>query len=205
MKYAENEEIRGCGRREIGGYYLVCGSGLHLVCDALPLKMDFCDSCGYWFRYGRGMSHHHAGYLRMLLKNHKCKENYHCPLCSYRDIPLDGETERESAFFMFVSKKTYSKKEFIQEAFYLGVSKRIAPHTIPKDFKIGRDWVFLVTNREDPEIFYAFKPSRIEIVLAENEDPEKIAKLKKKGFTVVLRNTTKTNKYPTKKKEEPKQ
>ena len=188
MRYA-NERERGCGQRIIGGYYLVSDEGTTLKCDLLPVKIESCSCCGYWFQYGRSITVYHAGFLAKHFRTHVCKDKFPCPLCSYAKTIYFGEEqqEREPVFFMYVSDRTYTKEAFRKEARYMGVSKRIAPHTIPKKFKLGENWIFLITNKDEPEIFYAFKPSRIEVVLdKQTTKPEKILELEEKGYTVVL-------------------
>jgi hypothetical protein len=69
---------------------------------------------------------------------------------------------------MYVSHNYYTEDSFLAEATLQGVSKRVAPESIPKKFRIGETWVFLAMkkNREDQgRIFYAFKPQNIEVPL----------------------------------------
>jgi hypothetical protein len=199
------EQVRGCGWRKVGGAYLV-GSGLSASCDALPLELVPCSLCEFEIPFSRGIQEIHIGYLAGRMKGHVCSDKFlGCPLCYYAK-----EKKISKFYLMFVSSKYYSPASFIKEAQRQGVSKRIAPQSLPKDFKIGESWIFLAHNKVPMKplepldiqkwkdnvkraIFYAFKPSRIEIVLWKDADPRTIAEWKKKGFTPILIDKNKEN------------
>jgi len=196
------EEKRGCGWRKVGGAYLV-GEGLTVTCDALPLDLEPCGECGYTVPFSRGIQEIHLGYLTSKVeKAHErqgglCRDEFPCPICG---SGLPGKI-----FLMFVSQEYYTPESFISEARKLGVSKRIAPQCLPKNFLLGRDWIFLAHKRVSFRaydgssgwkgdvkrgIFYAFRPQRIEMLLwkdtlRENFESE-VQEWEKKGFTVVL-------------------
>jgi hypothetical protein len=198
------EEKRGCGWRKVGGAYLV-GEGLTVECDALPLDLEPCGECGYAVPFSRGIQEIHSGYLTSKVeKAHQrlprglCKDSFPCPIC--------GSGLPKKIFLMYVSQEYYTPESFISEAKRMGVSKRIAPQSIPKNFLLGRDWIFLAHKRVSFSarallsdewkdeikrgIFYAFRPQRIEMLLwkdtlRENFESE-IQEWEKKGFTVVL-------------------
>ncbi len=161
------ETERGCGYRKIGGAYL-SGIGLGVPCDALPLPLEDCPTCGFSVPFSRAMQIIHRGYIVGAINEKHflsgipsgCRDNYPCPICTLEF----GDTFA----LMYVSHNYYTEVSFLAEAKLQGVSKRIAPESIPKKFRIGETWVFLAMkkNREDQgRIFYAFKPSTIEVPL----------------------------------------
>lgn len=160
------EKERGCGWRKIGGTYLTADEGMHVDCDALPLELKPCDCCEYEIHQARSLVPYHAGYLASLLHGHKCKDKFPCPLCYFanqyhgdkdelRRIKLWNSQHPnpkeqkpliqvpENFFVMWVSKQFYTPQSFVKEAQTQGISKRIAANSLPVDFVVGRDWVFL--------------------------------------------------------------
>lgn len=205
------ESERGCGWRKVGGAYLV-GEGLSFPCDALPLDLEPCGECGFEVPFSRGIQEIHLGYIASKVeKAHKrrpggrCIENpgspLPCPICS---LNIAGKI-----FLMYVSQEYYTPESFTKEARNMGVSKRIAPQSLPKDLQIGRDWIFLAHKRTSfktydgstkgwkdevkPGVFYAFRPQRVEILLWKGQREEEILEWEKKGFTVVLIDPTPEN------------
>lgn len=172
-----------------------------------------------------------AGYMAYLMRGHKCQEDggFLCPVCFYakdypkmkeviNELPADSperkelEAELPKVFYlMFVSKEYYTPESFMEEARIQGVSKRVAPNSLPKGFVVGRDWVFLAhgsvafpvtdksgqvvkgDHRHGTGIFYAFKPSRLELVLYKGTDPQLILDYEEAGYTVVLLEKTEEN------------
>jgi len=228
------EQERGCGFRKIGGVYLVSDGG-SMACDGLPVELSPCSDCGYEIHQARSMQPIHAGYLASKMRGHKCKEDFAgCPLCYYAEEYADEfamtpeerkaqEVQVPKVFFiMYVSKEFYTPESFIDEARTQGISKRIAPDSLPRGFKVGVDWVFLAHQEvhfrpncgkttvtfkdttsaelEQPKptikrgIFYAFKPQRLELVLWKGTDAEMIRDYEERGYTVVLIDKTPENK-----------
>jgi len=214
------EFSRGCGYRVVGGVYL-CGQGPSAICDALPVELGNCECCDFMVKQSRSMQPVHLGYLAMKLKDHKCHENFKgCPLCFYANVypelkKLDRVEQKKRKipkvfYLMFVSKNYYSPESFVEEAVEMGVSKRIAPNCLPKNFKLGEDWVFLA-HREvayvasleagalqaeavyKRAIFYAFKPTRLELLLWKGTSSKTIREYEKAGYTVVLVDKSKEN------------
>lgn len=190
-----SEQERGCGYRKIGGAYLV-GTGLAVACDALPLELMDCPCCGFSVPFSRNIIKIHGGYLAGRMKGHECRDKFPCPICH-------GKFER--FYLMYVSQKVYSPDTFKSEAVRQGVSKRIPPQSIPKDLKLGEDWILLAMNKyplntpEHPDkrymddevheakaVFYAFRPIRIEIMLWSDTPKAVIDQWRKKGFTPVF-------------------
>ncbi len=202
------ETKRGCGWRKIGGFYLI-GSGMPVSCDALPIDLDPCGECGYEVPFSRNMQMVHSAYLtpkilfkhaspniarrdgKEVLKN--CKDNLPCPICTL--------TFGKKFALMEVSSSAYTPESFIKEANKYGISKRINPHILPNDFKLGETWVFLAHRDaiqvKEPKflegaetkhkrgIFYAFRPVRIEAMVKDNENPERIKELEDEGYNIV--------------------
>lgn len=186
------EARRGCGFRKINGTYLVCDPG-GMSCDRLPLVLDVCPTCHAGVKQSRGWTwvkpeilggdHHGALYAS------------HCLTCVVCTPDLLGER----AGLLWIGDKFYTPQEFVSEANKLGVSRRIA--AVPRGFKIGEDWVLLAHPKAvlpkfelkdqqekaeaKPGIFYAFKPQRIEKILADDASADDVAKWEKQGFTVV--------------------
>lgn len=183
-----SEERRGCGYRQIGGLYLVCDPLELIECDRDPKEtvLERCQCCGRAFKFSRSIQTFAA---KIVLGTHDGKECT-CPKkCLLCNPPDDATT-----YLMWVGRKWYTPQSFKEEARRMGISKRIGPKSIPRDFVIGKSVVYLAMRsiHEDPEtgekkdaVFVAFRPSRIEAVVSEDEDEEVIKKLEEKGFTVV--------------------
>ncbi len=186
------EPKRGCGFRKIGGLYLV-GTGITLPCDRLNFNLEVCSVCGQGIKQTMGFTwidwHEFAG------KHKKCKCLGKCPVCNPKEKRKHG--------LLWVGKKFYSPRTFIEESWKHGVSKRIP--FVPKELKIGETWVLLahpeagekeidakntLTGNKKikvPAIFYAFKPAKIEKIVTKVEfkDRKKMDELKKRGITPV--------------------
>lgn len=227
------EQERGCGWRQIGGVYLVAESGMHVGCDSLPTELKPCPCCEYDVDQRRSVVPYHAGYLAAMLAGHKCKDPYPCPLCYFAEkyhaakkrnaerivrnaTRTDGffeglEYVPKHFFLMWVSKDFYSTTSFVMEAKSQGISKRVAANSLPNEFVMGRDWIFLA-HGETPfypkdstgqyefdkpmlkkGIFYAFKPKRLELVLWKGTADDVIQQYEEAGYFVVLLEKTKEN------------
>lgn len=222
---------RGCGWRKAGGVYLVC-DGVSYACDGLPVEMVPCPCCEYEVGQARSMQPIRSGYMAFLMRGHKCKEKdgFLCPVCFYAkdypkakeliaELPEDSDERKElekilpkNFYLMFVSKEFYTPESFMEEARLQGVSKRVAPNSLPKGFKIGEDWVFLAhgevpfpktdksgqvlkdEKRFATGIFYAFRPQRLEVVLYRGDvTDQQISDYEEAGYTVVLLEKNKEN------------
>ena len=206
---SHSEQKRGCGYRKIGGLYLVSDPGSTLHCDGLPLPLEPCGCCGFNPPFSRNLQKIQPGYISQAENNKhiklwairseankpSCQCPKECPLCYPQETAVYG--------LMFVGKQSYTPESFIKEAFKLGVSKRIPE--IPSWLTLGETWIFLAHN-ETPEaelsqdpglrdcepetiraIFYAFKPSRIEMPLWKTQiSDEEIRMLEEKGITPVF-------------------
>lgn len=124
--------------------------------------------------------------------------------CSYQEDPEKGcgdcpiaDAKIQMAGLLWVGEKFYKTPySFAMESASMGISRRIT--MVPKGFKLGETWVALahrkciplpVEDGKEPEfkagIFHIFKPSRIEYVVKDTDDEEKMEKLEKRGFTLV--------------------
>lgn len=230
-----SEEKRGCGYRKIGGLYLTGDPGITLICDGLPLALEPCGCCGFVPPFSRNLQKIQAQYISQAEKKKhttinvdelaqgiehrdlsvivgesmKCSCPPDCPICS----TVRGFLEHEPFGLMFVGKKFYSPRSFIQEAENMGVCKRIPD--VPKWLRLGETWVLLahyevptvslekLSSNEmymkEPEkmkaIFYAFKPQRIEMPVWKDQiTSEEILMLENRGITPVLLDPTPENK-----------
>lgn len=184
------EAKRGCGYRKVGGLYLV-GEGLSVVCDKLPYELKVCPCCGAGIKQARGFTWIKAFELFGIHQN--CQDKVvPCPVCQpFRDKKYG---------LLWVGEKYYTPQSFIREAQQLGVSKRIPQ--IPKDLKLGETWILLAHPKaiikatkdngkslveENPGIFYAFRPVRVEKIITQKQATKKaLKKLKKRGITPVI-------------------
>jgi hypothetical protein len=195
------EQERGCGWRKIGGFYL-CGEGVSVACDGLPLDLEPCSECGFAMGFSRGVQLIPRGYLESKVqrahKTRDCTDTFPCAVC----------TPGQTTAFMWVSKDLYSPSSFIAEARKMGVSKRFARGSLPREFKIGQTWVLLAHKKanflkdpqdftkgynEAPGVFYAFRPQRIEVPMWKDSEAQEIRDLEVQGFTVVLIDKTEEN------------
>jgi len=195
------EQMRGCGYRKVGGLYL-CGEGLTMACDRLPYALEICPVCGAGVKFTRGWTwldwKSFAGTHRMI-EHCSCPQNV-CPVC----VP---GSQPQPYGLLWVGEQFYSPESFIEEAFTLGVSRRIA--AIPRNLKLDETWVLLahkkaIVNHEpapsgtwtpepdeaaegSPGVFYAFRPQRLEFLVWESEaTSEKLEELEKKGITPII-------------------
>lgn len=175
------ETKRGCGYRKIGGTY-ICGTGLSIICERLPLRIPVCPVCGETIRFLRSIRRINPKKLfGECQENHICHQ-YDCKIC---DPP-------EKGWVMWVGRE-YTPESFTQEAEEMGVSKRIP--FIPEDLKIG-DWVYLAHNNVfkvdkkhyEAGIFYAFKVTKIEKIITTSQSKNKklMDSLKEKNIVPVI-------------------
>jgi len=167
------EAKRGCGYRKVGGLYLR-SDGVPFYCPRLPFALGRCERCGHGIRAAR--------VLRMVRAQTILSFAGPCPdTCSARgQCALANPGEEDEIGLMLVSNRYYTPTSFQLEAQNLGVSKRIA--AIPRKLKLHETWVLLAMNipanipedrRADFEgfkpgtqsVFYAFQPTRIELVV----------------------------------------
>lgn len=124
------EAKRFCGYRKIGGLYLV-GNYIPVSCDRLPLPLPTCPVCGQGIKVSRGFTK--IDPFQLWGPHDNCKDRFHpCFVCDPKDEP---------AYIMGVGSKYYTPESFLDEAHYMGISKRIP--FIPKDLALGKTVVYL--------------------------------------------------------------
>lgn len=125
------EEVRGCAFRKVGALYL-CGNYTPVPCDRLPYALDICPTCGGGIKVSRGFTKINP--LDLFGYHQPCSDVIHpCWMCDPRSDP---------AFIMRVGEQHYKMtSDFVQEAFRLGISKRIP--FIPKELKLGGTVIYL--------------------------------------------------------------
>lgn len=189
------EKRRGCGYRKVGGLYL-CGGGIGMTCDRLPLPIEPCPVCAERPRFTRSFE---SIYALQLFGTHEwgcnCPES--CPVCR---PPNRG-------YLMWVGEE-YTPESFILEGEEMGVSKKIP--ALPVDLKLREDWVFLAYAKLiprkgknmllpfggeestrygfQPGIFYAFRPQRLEMIVTESQakDEERMKMLRRKHIHPIV-------------------
>lgn len=187
------EPPRGCGFRRAGGLYLVSDRGDWVPCGKLPLAIPECAECARrgircGLRPVRGFTWLDADALF---------EPVACSLAlagrpEHLRCPLGARVGR--AGLLWVGEQAYpTPRAFLDEAVALGVSRRIP--AFPKGLVLGETWVLLAHRRAlpDPEregafipaVFQIFRPSRIEYVVRETDEEERLTKLEGRGATLV--------------------
>jgi hypothetical protein len=222
------EAKRGCGHRKVGGLYLVSGDTF-VYCDRLPFKLDVCPCCGGGIKQARGTTwiqpldlfegdHPTVHYWTNpttgndeKLASYGCEcltANPGCPVCFpskvfsyFEDVNDDGsqtEVLHGKAMLLWIGKQHYkTPADFMAEGVAQGISRRI--NAIPKDFKLGKTWVFLahpeaisenvkidggeVKSDKVAGIFTAFMPQVIERIVKQSDyDAWEYANNAKEGF-----------------------
>jgi len=181
------EVKRGCGYRKVGGLYL-CGSGITISCDRLPFPIEYCPVCGAGIKFTQGFTW--LNWQDFAGQHDDCSdEHFTCYLC-------DPDAHPQPYGLLWVGEAYYSPQSFIKEALEMGVSKRIP--FIPKELKLGETIVLLAHKKaigrfseeavweDKPAIFYAFKPTTIEMPIWKSElNDEKEKELVKRGITPI--------------------
>ncbi len=187
------EAMRGCGYRKVGGLYLCGGGNQGMDCDRLPYELEICPTCGSGVKFTRGWTwlnwSKYAGSHRDGEK--RCKDLYGCPVC-------DPSDKQQPFGLLWVGEASYTPKTFIQEALTMGVSRRIA--AVPKNLKLGETWVLFAhkklirihmepdgSNEDVPGVFYAFRPTSLELLVWQSEaKPEYLEDLAKRNITPII-------------------
>ena len=194
----ELEPRRGCGYRRLGKIYVI-GAGLSYPCHRLPMNLEPCPVCGSGIKFTRGWIEIQPDKLFGNCNDSKCECKLNkdrwgkCPVCE----------PPEHGYILWVGEKFYTPKSFIEEASRLGISKAVA--YVPKNLEVGKTVVYLAHKKagrklvedketltgmkevEVPAIFYAFVPTRLEVLLKKSEaTEEKIESYEKRGIDVVI-------------------
>jgi len=190
------ESARGCGYRKAGGIYLVC-DGQGRYCGALPIPLGVCPTCHHGIKPARGWTWVNLAELASV-RGCKLSEDQGCGNCPIADAKI------QEVGLIWVGEKFYpSPSSFTDEAARMGISRRIT--ALPRRFKLGETWVALAHRKTMPEkvlekndmglevekivfkpaIFHVFQPARVEYVVRETDDEEKLNKLEERGFSLV--------------------
>ena len=180
----KHEARRGCGYRKPGGFYLV-SDGPAGDCGKLPLPCHTCPTCGAGIKPARGFTWVNPAALAF---GRPCERNpYPCESC-----PLgDGSTVTRGGLIWIGQAYYPTPGDFLREAGRMGISRRIAK--LPRGFVIGETWVALghqlgiiaADGTPTPAIFSVFKPARCEYVVADDDPADKLARLERRGFSLV--------------------
>jgi hypothetical protein len=179
-------------------------------CDRLPYQIENCPTCGSGLKFTRAWTwldwlkyaNVHAGKLDVLpgpdgISYQRCSDLTVCPVCWPDRFP-------QPYGLLWVGEKFYSPEAFVRESFQMGISRRL-PYTgdiprAPKLLKLGWTWVVfahkhVIHKGEDekgngvwmPAIFHAFKPSRLELLIwQEDATNERLTELEKAGVTPII-------------------
>ncbi len=158
-----------------------CGKELELTNLSDGRRGYICDDCAAEYEYSPCW----------------CKVNEEkwgkCPVCE----------PPEHGYILWVGEKFYTPDSFIHEAMKMGISKAVA--YVPKNLELGKTVVYLAHKKagrkwvednetptgkkeiEVPAIFYAFVPTRLEVLLKKSEATEdKIKSYEERGIDVVI-------------------
>jgi hypothetical protein len=186
--------------------------GLGEPCERLPLPVVECPTCRRGIKPARGFAWIDGEEFFGHVKHGTEQHDRRCPLGSRRSTEIKGEgyvrtvldddgKDLTKVGLLWIGEKFYpTVAHFTEEAARMGVSRRISQ--VPRDFEVGKTWVFLghrkaimaiVDNKElgrgevkfTPGIFRVFKPERIEYVVKGDETEEELEALVKRGLTPV--------------------
>lgn len=108
---------------------------------------------------------------------------------------------------MWVGTQFYTAQSFTEEALDRGISKRIPANQVPRDLRLGASWVMLAIHNhlpcpkcqgtdEDcrtcdgrakvPAVFHAFKPTRLEMILKQEDADERAEWIAANNITPVI-------------------
>lgn len=179
--HTRHEHRRGCGYRKPGGLYFVCPP-TGRSCGALPIELSVCPTCRHGIKPARGWTWIN---LAALVAVRGCKKEGGCGDCPIADAKI------QDVGLIWIGEKFYPHTlAFNKEAATQGISRRITQ--VPRKFKLGETWVALAHRKAIealpdplPGIFKVFLPTAIEYVVKEDDSPEKLERLEKRGITLV--------------------
>lgn len=178
------------------GLYLM-GDGLPEPCERLPWPLTVCPCCGAGIKFSRAWTWIHLASLMPTSTEPKCilwdlqvrakapdewteaeaeavaRHHHHqCPCCS-------PDRAEPRAGLLWIGQNHYTPQAFIREALERGISRKLP--SIPRGFEPGKTWVLLAHKRAllgqdeqgkptaSPAIFYAYKPTHFDLVVADIE------------------------------------
>lgn len=202
IKTIFNEEKRGCGYRKPGGLYFV-SDPISWDCNILPIPLTVCPCCGTGIKPARGWTWiNPQPFLKSIDKENcqSCEAFSNCLVL----------TDQKKVGLIWVGEKFYkTPDEFSREAFFQGISRRVA--NIPHGFEIGKSVVWLghrkaiETNCPDCDgngilcenetcihgkiydagVFMVYRPKRIEYIITGEETQEELENYEKRGITLI--------------------
>jgi hypothetical protein len=180
-----NEEVRGCGTRQIGGLYMVDFETEFHPCGKMPLAMPVCPTCCQGIKPARQFVWVDADAILADALEDVCQN----PECG-KWCPLSNASNKFGRSGLLWIGEMYYKTpaDFMLEAMVQGISRRVA--FVPKGFKVGESWVLLAHVRAGgpkvPGVFGMFKPRAIEIVCRGDETEKEVDDYIARGLTPVV-------------------
>lgn len=178
------ESKRGCGYRQVGGLYAVCGK-FNAKCGGLPFPLEVCPCCGQGIKQARGWT-----WITPL----DLFTDRTCGLRVCERCPVSNPPTGQHGLLWIGAAHYPTPGDFMAEARRLGVSRRI--QFVPKGFKLGETWIYLAHPQawrleEDtmmPGIVTVFKPERVELMVTADQakDGEFMEKCDRRGVTPVI-------------------
>jgi len=205
------EKARGCGFRRAGprgvGIYMM-GPGGTSACERLPMPLTVCPCCGQGIKFARAFTWIEPGKLfaphiepvciklgprdeaadQALWGKYADHNHNLCPMCNAEQIAGDR------AGLLWIGGKNYTPEAFKREAAMMGISRRLP--NIPRGFEVGKHIIYLAHKqacwpegwphcapdaKSRPGIFYAFRPSHVDLVIDDpDEIPETALRLKER-------------------------
>lgn len=198
------EQRRGCGYRKPAkdgvGVYLV-GPSTGAPCGRLPFALHACPVCGGGIKASRGWNWIEPSKLfprppaPPICLERVAGDPVLCEAC-----PLGVGVPEGRHGLLWIGESFYkTPQEYMAEAHRMGVSRKIK--TIPKGFELGTTVVYLAHRFAvpvgvdadgkpvcEPGIFSVFKPTGIDLVIAdENDVPEKAVKMAEKHGARIIK------------------
>jgi len=219
------EEARGCGHRKPAkdgvGVYLV-GPSEGAPCGRLPYELHACPTCSGGIKPARGWSWIEPRNLfvdasrltiepvNLFLDAGVCSVSVPALRAACQSCPLGLGMPEGRHGLIWVGEGHYAAPgDFMTEAHRMGVSRKIK--AVPKGFELGKTVVYLAHRHTPlkefdvetglaklgPAIFSVFKPTGIDLVIAdENKVPEKAEKLAEKYGARIVKVISKLAEQP---------
>lgn len=170
---------RGCGTRQQGGFYMV-GEIPTETTTFFPRSLR-CE-CGIQFiRPSRGAQHFYPGQVWKCLSGDEAQNPYiHFP-------------EDKKCWALTIDVSSYpTPAHYIEEGLRMGISRRLN-NGLPKGFKIGEDYAFIIHSKAmemgggkvEPGFIMCFKPTAVQYVVSGKESLTYLQSLADKGITLV--------------------
>lgn len=192
------EEPRSCGYRKVGGLYICSDPAGQMSCDRIPYELEVCPVCGSGIKFSRSITWIDWNqYAKDHGRLEKCIDSDNCPVC----FP---SMQHQPYGIIWVGERFYSVEDFIQEAVYMGISRRIPfggkTPSGPNKLKLGETWLLFAFKNyfekgKDEKgneiynggVFYAAKPTRLEYLIWEKDATHDLVEsLEKRNITPII-------------------